>query len=506
MNKPWASLFEGGLAEVEEFNGPVHLLLEEAAEKRPGECAVLQLESGVCVTWGQLLSTSSRVAGLLRELGVRKGDQVLFASFNRVESVEGLLGIWMSGATAVLVDPLTISEDLLGQLEGRGIRVGVTSLQFYERESQTLAKAGLEDVLVVDSVPKDFTVKVHTMTEVARSDKVTGDDVDGGSRSVIMYYAGIAGRTMQVYHTHAALATAVKALAESMKLSFRPISIVVAPITHVLGLQVSLLTPLYLGGAAIMMQRWDEVAALNAIKEYGVNFISGAPNMHDSLVEAAEKMGAPSGVRLGLSGGAPLRPETQDRFYKAFGAPLVQFYGMTESWVLTLQPLKVWDVKGTVGAPISDVDIKIVDPNDPDSEKGPGEVGELLAKAPWLMESYEDPEDTKRAFHNGWLRTGDLMTVDERGLLFFKGVRKRMIKYKAYPIFPRDLELLLKRHESVQDAYVYGEPDPAVGERPVAKVVLKPGAKIGEQDLLQFVNSRVAFYKKLHKIYFVESI
>jgi len=179
---------------------------------------------------------------------------------------------------------------------------------------------------------------------------------------------------------------------------------------------------------------------------------------------------------------------------------------MTETWVLTYQPLTAKEVKGTVGAPIADVDVKVVNPDDPSEERGTGEVGELLVKAPWLMEGYEDAEETKKAFHSGWLRTGDLLMMDERGLLYFRGVRKRMIKYKAYPIFPRDLEVLLMRHEAVQQAYVYGEPDPEVGERPVAKVVLRPGKSTTEQELLDFVNSRVAFYKRLHRVYIVSSV
>ncbi len=510
MTEPWESISSGGLGELEPVNEPIHLLLDRAWEGKEGSCALIQLESGACVSWFSLRETSKRIAGLLRSLGVTKGSQVLFAAFNSVEAVEGLLGIWRSGATAVLVDPLTISEDLLMQLEGRPIRVGVVSAAFYEREAETLAKAGVEATLIVDrGVSRQQGPRALTMDDAMASDKVSGDDVSTNQRSVIMYYAGIAGRTMQVYHTHKALSTAVKALAESMRLDYRPVSLVVAPLTHVLGLQVSTLTPLYMGGAAVMMQRWDERAAANAVDLYGINFVSGAPIMHESLANEVLRRGLRiSSVRLGLSGGAPLRPEVQDLFLRAFGAPLVQFYGMTESWVLTYQPVIVSDVKGTVGAPIKGVDVKVVDPENPSVERGPGEVGELLAKAPWIMEGYEDPEDTARAFYNGWLRTGDLMMMDSRGLLYFRGVRKRMIKYKAYPIFPRDLELLLLKHPAVRQAYVYGEQDPSVGERPVAKVVLKPEFRnsVSEEELLKFINSKVAFYKKLHRVYIVDSL
>ncbi len=191
--------------------------------------------------------------------------------------------------------------------------------------------------------------------------------------------------------------------------------------------------------------------------------------------------------------------------------PLVQFYGLTEAYVLTVQPIKYKDVTGTVGSAIPGAELKIVDPNDPSKELGVGSVGELAAKAPWVMKGYSDPDDTRRAFHNGWLLTGDLMVMDDKGLLYFRGVKKRMIKYKGYPIFPRDLEIILMKHPAVKETYVTGEQaeDPSIGQLPVAYVVLHDeyrGGKVSDKELIDFVNSRVAFYKKLRKVYFVDRL
>jgi long-chain acyl-CoA synthetase len=124
------------------------------------------------------------------------------------------------------------------------------------------------------------------------------------------------------------------------------------------------------------------------------------------------------------------------------------------------------------------------------------------------MLGYSDPRDTERAVVDGWLRTGDLVSVDETGLLYFRGVKKRMIKYKGYPIFPRDLEEVLKRHPAVKEALVKGEPDLEVGERPVGYVVLREGYedKVSEEELMGFVNSKVAGYKKLKALHIVISL
>ncbi len=116
------------------------------------------------------------------------------------------------------------------------------------------------------------------------------------------------------------------------------------------------------------------------------------------------------------------------------------------------------------------------------------------------MRGYADPEETRKAFTlDGWLRTGDIIEIRD-GFLYFRGVKKRMIKYKGYPVFPRDLELMLEQHPAVSRAIVRGEPREDVGQIPVAEIWLKPGARVSEEELLEWVNTRVAPYKRVRKI------
>ncbi|MEM3962639.1 MAG: AMP-binding protein [Pyrobaculum sp.] len=141
------------------------------------------------------------------------------------------------------------------------------------------------------------------------------------------------------------------------------------------------------------------------------------------------------GAKFAVSGGAYLPPDLRARFEEVTGVRILQVYSLTEGLVLTFEPPSAYG-KGSVGAPLPLVEIRLL------------EDGELAVKAPWVMRGYKDPEETKRAFIDGWLRTGDILEERE-GLLYFKGVKKRMIKYKGYPIFPRDLEEILKRHPAV---------------------------------------------------------
>jgi len=510
--RPWFKVWPEGVPHSIEYpEDPIATLIGDEFKRNPSKCYLYQVETGTCYTGECLDKTSSAIAAWLQGEGVDRGVQVLFSAFNTLEGVAGLIGIWKAGGEAVLVDPLTTSEDLRFQLEGRDIKIAVVSPDFYEREHAVLSEVGVEKALILghyvkeEAKPKAVMLGSirHLWSEWREPDIKVKSDV-----GVVMYYSGIAGRTMQTLHTYFSITSSTIALTAMINLKDPLKTLVVAPITHVLGLQAGLLASLLTGGAAALMKRWNPYLAATTIKLRDINFISGAPLMHEALIETAKSLKGPWPIKLGVSGGAPLKPEVQEEFNKVFGAPLVQLYGMTETWVLTFQPSNIAHVKGTVGIPLPDVDARIVDPENPTKEMDIGETGELLVKAPWVMKGYEDENENKKVFVDGWLKTGDLMVMDNNGLLYFRGVKKRMLKYKAYPIFPRDLELILEKHPAVEKALVIGEPDPQVGQKPIAKVVLKKEyrGKITPLEIQEYVNKRVAFYKKIHRVEIVDSI
>jgi long-chain acyl-CoA synthetase len=512
LERPWYKVWPEDVPKHIEYpERPIYEMIDEKLKERPDKCVVFQAETGTCYTGECLFKVSKAVAAWLQTEGVNKGDQVLFSGFNTVEALAGLLGIWRAGAQAVLVDPLTTREDLEFQLEGRNIRVAVLSPEFYEREYDVLSKVGIEKALLLGHQVKEFEKpevvplgKIRSMYPSWREPNIRPKDDIG----VVLYYSGIAGRTMQTLHTYFSILSSTIAYHAMVNIKEPLKSLVVAPLTHILGLQAGVLVALLSGGLVAFMKRWDPELALEVLASRNINYLSGAPLMHESLLQKVGQSKLALNLKIGVSGGAPLKPEVQELFKKVFNAPLVQLYGMTETWVITFQPINIAEIKATVGIPLPDVDVRIVDPENPRKELNVGEVGELLVKAPWIMKGYEDESENRKVFIDGWLRTGDLLLMDENGILYFKGVKKRMLKYKAYPIFPRDLEIILERHPAVEKAVVYGEPDPNVGQKPVAKVVLKKEyrGKIDPEEIRKYVNSRVAFYKKVHKVYIVDEI
>jgi long-chain acyl-CoA synthetase len=492
----------------------LHEALDLWAAQWPEELALLS-STGKRMTYRELSALSRSIAHSLRGMGVSKGDAVALVAYNSVELVAAFFGCVRSGTAAVMVDPATMSEDLRFQLEDSRSRVVVADSAVLERELGTFKEAGVERVLLLDRDrgPKGDGVEVKGLPELASEQPDVSEEVrvdPTKNPAIVFYYAGIAGRTEQVLHSHAAPLRCAEQVAKVLRIQRRENTMLIVPLQHVLGL-IQVLTHLSSGGSVTVLERkgggFDEMQVVEVAGRFGVNSIWCVPTLYVKLANRAGEVRLPNGIRYCVTAGGYLPPEAQRSFMETFGVPLVQLYGLTEGWVVTVQPLEMSDRLRTIGLPLPGVEHRIVK-DDGTEVRNPGEVGELHIRSPWIMLGYSDPRDTKRAIVDGWLRTGDLVSVDETGLLYFRGVKKRMIKYKGYPIFPRDLEEVLKRHPAVKEALVRGEPDPEVGERPVGYVVLREGYedKVSEEELMGFVNSKVAGYKKLKALHIVRSL
>ena len=491
----------------------LHEALDLWAAQWPEDVALLS-SSGKRMAYRELSALSRSIAHSLRKMGVSKGDAVALVAYNSVELVAAFFGCARTGAAAVMIDPAAMSEDLRFQLEDSRSRVVVADSAVLERELGTFEEAGVKKVLLLDrdQGPKEDGVEVKGLRELASEPPVVGEEarVDPTrDAAVIFYYAGIAGRTEQVLHSHAAPLRCAEEVAKVLRIPRGEKTMLIVPLQHVLGL-IQVLSHLSSGGSVTVLERrgggFDEMQVVEVAGRFGVNSIWCVPTLYIRLANRAGEVRLPDGIRYCVSAGGYLPPEAQRAFTEAFDVPLVQLYGLTEGWVVTVQPLETSDRLGTIGLPLPGVEHKIVR-EDGTEVREPGEVGELHVRSPWIMLGYSDPRDTERAVVDGWLRTGDLVSADERGLLYFRGVKKRMIKYKGYPIFPRDLEEVLKRHHAVKETLVKGEPDPEVGERPVGYVVLRESyeGKVSEEELMDFVNSKVAGYKKLRTLRIVRS-
>jgi len=186
---------------------------------------------------------------------------------------------------------------------------------------------------------------------------------------------------------------------------------------------------------------------------------------------------------------------------------MVLGYGLSEACPEThdspLQRVK----PGTVGIPIMDTDARIMDEATGETELPPGEVGELVIRGPQVMKGYLNrPEDDKEALRGGWLYTGDLALVDEEGYFRIVDRKKEIIKYKGYTIAPAEVEAALYEHPAIRECAVVGKPDALAGEVPKAFIVVKEGCTLSEDEVIKFCGQRVAPYKKVREVEFIEEI
>ncbi len=409
---------------------------------------------------------------------ISQGETIVHFEFNSTKSVLHYLAAFWAGAKIVAVDPLTSAEDLKFILED-----SQPDKIFVDDETYLREKEILKDYKIWEGETKNEFVKPYEYMD--------------NEIGLIYYYAGIAGRTMQVLHS----ANRVELNSASLysAINLHNISTILSvPLAHVLGNSILGLV-LEDGGSLYLMKKFDAKQSIEIINKYSMNFLATVPMVYDALVKENGKLDS---LELCISTAAPLFPSTINSFKEKFGKDIVQEYGFTEGLVVTFQP-KEFSNLISLGKPLPNAEIKVMKDG---KEAKLGEVGELWVKAPWLMLGYKDIEETAKVFNEGWLKTGDLVSYDNNGLLYFKGIKKRMLKYKGYPIFPRDLEEILKSNSNVIDTLVYGEDSGNLGTQPVAKVVVKEKKPNLEEELLNYVNSRVAFYKRLKRVYIVDKI
>jgi long-chain acyl-CoA synthetase len=484
----------------------LHEVLSQTAKRYPDKTFITYENRQY--SYKEIDEDSDKLACALSKLGLSKGDKVAICMFNSPEWIKAFYGALKVGLSVVAIDALETGVDLLYQLRDSQPKVIITDKEVYEREREVLKQIDAYKIVtqfVENPLPNTFEFHTFIGERYTASPNIKIDPKE--DVALILYYAGIVGRTEQVFHTHySLLATAIQA-STFLQIEEKDCGLLVVPLGHIFGILLFLIATCT-GGSIVLMKRFEVERTLSAIKHHGVTYCAGVPTMYTKLSETSPEALSEvfKSVKWCISGGAPLPKDAYDKFDK-LGIPILQIYGMTECpWVTTV-PLNR-RVYNSIGIPICNVDVKIVDAETGEKELGVNEVGVLMIRSPSAFKGYSSSEDTKYAIRNGWIYSGDLVKMDEDGMLYFMGVKKRIIKYKGYPVFPRDLEYILTQHPAVKKCRVVGIPKPDVGEIPAAYVVLKEEykGKINADEIMKFVNERVSPIKAIRKLEFVEEL
>ena len=266
-------------------------------------------------------------------------------------------------------------------------------------------------------------------------------------------------------------------------------------------------TTLLARGLMTLVPRFEPGAVLEVMQRDAATMFGGVPTMYAALLNHPERGRFDiSGLNFCVSGGAAMPVGVLRGFEDAFGAQILEGYGMSESTGMGSFNVRDRERKpGSIGVPVGGTEIRLVD--DQDSDVARGEPGEILMRGPFVMRGYWEREAaTEDTLRGGWLRTGDIATADEDGYLFIVDRKKDLIIRGGYNVYPREIEEVLYAHPGVREAAVLGVPDDALGEDVGAAVVLKDGESATPDELREFVRSRVAAYKYPRVIWLMDEL
>jgi long-chain acyl-CoA synthetase len=334
--------------------------------------------------------------------------------------------------------------------------------------------------------------------------------VDRGNEdtAVILYTSGTTGHPKGAELTHGNLISNTEVACTDI-VRIRPDDVIFGglPLFHVFGQTVALNVAVASGACLTLLPRFSAEHALQIIADHRVTVFEGVPTMYVALLhEPGRADYDTSALRMCVSGGAALPVQVLRGFEEAFGVPLLEGYGLSEtSPVASFNHPDREHKPGSIGTPIRDVQMRVVDRED--NEVPQGEVGEIVIRGPNVMKGYWGrPEATAEAIRDGWFHTGDLARVDSGGYFYIVDRKKDLIIRGGYNVYPREIEEVLYEHPAVAEAAVIGLPHPALGEEVGAAVVLKPGAAISAGELRDYVKGQVAAYKYPRHVWIADAL
>jgi long-chain acyl-CoA synthetase len=481
-------------------------VLKQTAARLPDKPAILFQDKPI--TYDELERQVEAAAAGIAALGVRKGDRVGVLVHNIPHFVYAYLGIVRAGGVMVPLNTMFTADEvsfILADAEARAVVVAEPFLHTVDGLRETLPM--LEHVVVTGGSAPMGAMSWEQM--IGRGKAAPDITLDPEDLACLPYTSGTTGKPKGAMLTHGNLTanleqmSGVPLLAETEK----DVVLLVLPMFHIYALNVSLGLTFREGATAVLQERFDPVASLDAIERHRVTVIFGAPPMFVAWLSTPgiEKRDL-SSVRLAVSGAAPLPGAVLEDFQRKLGITIWEGYGLTEtSPGLTSDAMGKVAKPGSIGKPLPNVELRLVDEDDEDVEED--DPGEIVVRGPNVFRGYwHDEAGTKEAMRGGWFHTGDVAYADEDGYLFLVDRKKDLIIVSGFNVYPREVENVLYRHPKVAEAAVVGVPHPYTGEAVKAVVALKPGTTASEEEIIEFCKKSIARFKCPQVVEFVDQL
>ncbi len=498
-------IFHGPYPPVTIPDVPLTQLVLRRAQELGGKPALIEGPTGRVVTYAELARSISRVAANLAKRGFKKGEVFGILSPNVPEYAMVFHGVATLGGVNSPINPLYTDHEIGHQLKDAGARFLVTVPGCMEKAQAAALQAGIEEIFVFGQADgaTPFSSLLEADGEPPKVEINTREDL-----VALPYSSGTTGLPKGVMLTHYNLVANICQMEGLDYFTESDTLICVLPLFHIYGLVVILNMGLYTGATIVTMPRFDLEQFLETLTKYGVTLAHLVPPIVLALSKhpRVDEFDL-SKLKMIFSGAAPLDENLTRACMERLNCQIRQGYGMTETSPVThSSPADPETVKfGSVGPPAPNTECKIVD-LETGEMLGSNKEGEVCVRGPQIMKGYLNrPEATAQTIDtDSWLHTGDIGYADENGHFFIVDRAKELIKYKGFQVPPAELEALLLTHPAIADAAVIPCPDEEAGEVPKAFVVLR--AEVTCQEIMDFVEERVAPYKKIRSVEVIDTI
>jgi len=538
LSRPWLKFYEPGVpANPEVPLKSVPQAFDDATAKFGAKTALVFY--GREISFRELREHTDRLAGALAGLGLKKGDRVGLYLLNSPQFVIAYFAALKLGCTVTPISPVYTSHEVKFQLDNSGARVVICQDILFDKVEKSgatldhiivtnvseylpglkkflgktfLGKIFGDITLVKPDIPK--RANVHQFQDLLAQAPVSLPAVDIDPKvdiAALPYTGGTTGSPKGVVLTHYNLIAAqVSGLAAFPGFEEgKEVVIAFLPFFHIYGQVVLMLSGLIQGQTLVLFTTPDTEGILEAMEKYKATVFYGVPTLYEYLKDHKDTNKVSwKRLKMVLSGADTLHESTMKDWTKRTGSSIIEGYGLTETCSASHVNPTARPKAGSFGLPIPNMMAAVIEP-DGTAFVPPGETGELILKGPNVMLGYwNKPEESAKVFleidGERWMRTGDIVRMDEEGYFHFFDRSKDLIKYKGYSVFAKDIEDVLYGHEHIKAAGVIGVPDPAVGQKIKAIVVLQPEArgKLSEEDVLAYCRENLAGYKVPHIIEF----
>ena len=532
-DRPWVANYDKGVpASIDYPKAPLFHFLDESARKYPDRaCTIFK---GAVVTYKEMNAITDHIAAALVDMGVKKGDRVGMFMPNTPQFVMAYYGILKAGGVVVATNPLYTAPEIEHQASDAGIEIMFVMTNFYKTIKAAQPKTKIKKMIVTNL--KESLPPLLSMLFTLAKEKKGGFRIEGGlgegdvwMKDLLAKYADAPRPALQIDPDDTALfqysggTTGVSKGAVAMHRNVvantlqiknwmtgieegKEVVLMAIPLFHVYGMVAGMNFAMASGASMVMVPNARDLKdVLDNISKFKATIFPGVPALYNGINNHPDVKAGKydlSSIKACISGSAPLMRETKEQFEALTGGKVFEGYGLSEAPTAThCNPLDGVNKTGSIGIPLPDVDVKIINLDDGETEMGQGEIGEIIVSGPQVMKGYHNmPTETANALRKlkdgkTWLYTGDIAQMDEDGYFYIVDRKKELIKPGGFQVWPREVEEVLAAHPKIMDVGVAGIPDPYRGETVKAWIVMKPGEKVTEEELKAFCKERLAAYK-----------